>query len=54
MKYQYQLAIGLTQKIFRYYYTNCKIFIEDIFPKGKSKLEEKLEKINEKNITTAS
>jgi hypothetical protein len=47
MEYQYQLAIGLTQKIFNYYYRNCIDFIKDIFPSKKSKLEEKLVK-NEK------
>jgi hypothetical protein len=54
MEYQYQLAIGLTQKIFKYYYRNCVGFIEDIFLKGKSKLEEKLVKNEKKNTTTAT
>ena len=49
MEYQYQLAIGLTQKIFNYYYKNCKGFIEGIFLKGKSKLEEKLRGNGEKD-----
>lgn len=42
MNYQYQLAIGLTQKIVRHYYNNVKYFvkdIKDIFVKDNSKLE---------------
>jgi hypothetical protein len=50
MEYQYQLAIGLTQKIFKYYYKNCKGFIEDIYLKGKSKLEGKLRGKDEKDV----
>lgn len=49
MDYQYQLAIGLTQKIFNYYYKNCIYFIKDIFPSKKSKLEEKLRGKDEKD-----
>jgi hypothetical protein len=52
MEYQYQLALGLTRKIFNYYYKNCIGFIEDIFPNKKSKLEEKLRGNGEKDTIT--
>jgi hypothetical protein len=54
MNYQYQLAIGLTQKIFNYYYGNCVGFIKEIVQGKKSKLEEKLVKNENKNTTTAT
>jgi hypothetical protein len=53
MNYQYQLAIGLTGKIFNYYYKNCKGFIQDMFSIKKSKLEEKLRE-NEKKYAIRS
>lgn len=50
MEYQYQLAIGLTKKIFNYYYKNCMYFIDGMFINKKGKLEEKLRGNDEKNI----
>jgi predicted solute-binding protein len=45
MKYQYQLAIGLTQKIVRHYYNNVKYLVKDVkdYVKDKSHLEKALE-----------
>jgi hypothetical protein len=42
MNYQYQLFIGLTNKVFTHYYNNLKYFIKDILPKSNSDLEKKI------------